>query len=270
MVVLYGFQGADTDAEQLALTEQLFDATLGELSVVARGQPCMLVGDFNVEPTRIPCLAKGILAGLIWRGLGLQLLVRGLPLLVRGVGVLLVVGCPLAVAAVLSCNKVQPDRWIAPHLAVRALFDCCRWAGRVTQPVQRTSLWPASWSRGSKSVAVQRVWEVYDERLQFMSRPLMQVMFLVHGLFGLGLLRLHLLMLIISVVDPFLPGVWSLGRGSALFRVVRLGGHRVRKARGKIADAHDAADVFLYRDSSIAPLLDLRRRFKAVMMFWMP
>ena len=37
-------------------------------------------------------------------------------------------------------------------------------------------LWPASWlppidkSRGSKSVEVQRVWEVYDERLQFMSR----------------------------------------------------------------------------------------------------
>ena len=63
LVVLYGYQGADTGAEQLALTEQLFDAALGELSVVSRGQPCMLVGDFNVEPTKIPCLAKGILAG---------------------------------------------------------------------------------------------------------------------------------------------------------------------------------------------------------------
>ena len=29
--------GADTDAEQLALTEQLFDAVLDELEVVARG-----------------------------------------------------------------------------------------------------------------------------------------------------------------------------------------------------------------------------------------
>ena len=28
---------------------------------------------------------------------------------------------------------------------------------------------------------------------------------------------------------------------------------------------HDAADVFLYRDSSISPLLDKRRWFKAVM-----
>ena len=64
LVVLYGYQGADSDPEQLALTDQLFDAALGDLSVVARGQPCMLVGDFNVEPTKIPCLAKGISAGL--------------------------------------------------------------------------------------------------------------------------------------------------------------------------------------------------------------
>ena len=56
-----------------------------------------------------------------------------------------------------------------------------------------------------------------------------------------------------------------LGRGCASFRVVRFGGHKVRKALGNAADAVDAADVFLYQDSSIAPLLDMRRRFKAVM-----
>ena len=44
------------------------------------------------------------------------------------------VGCPLAVAAVLSCT-VHADRWVAHHLAVRTLFDCCRWSCRVTQPV---------------------------------------------------------------------------------------------------------------------------------------
>ena len=65
LVVLYGYQGADADAEQLALTEQLFDAALGELGVVARRQPCMLVGDFNVEPSRIFCLGKGISA-VLW------------------------------------------------------------------------------------------------------------------------------------------------------------------------------------------------------------
>ena len=83
------------------------------------------------------------------------------------------VGFPLA-AAVLSC-EVRHDRWIAPHFAVRTLFDCWRWTCRVTQPVQRTPLWPASWlpaidkSRRSKSIEVQRIWEVYDDRLQFMS-----------------------------------------------------------------------------------------------------
>ena len=64
LVVLYGYQGAVTDPEQLALSDQLFDAALAELSVVARGQPCTTVGDFNVKPTKIPCLAEGISAGL--------------------------------------------------------------------------------------------------------------------------------------------------------------------------------------------------------------
>ena len=56
-----------------------------------------------------------------------------------------------------------------------------------------------------------------------------------------------------------------LGRGFARFRHVRLGGYKVRKVRDNVSDVHDAADVFLYRDSSISPLLDMRRRFKAVM-----
>ena len=53
LMVLLGYQGADDSAEQLAQTEQLFDAASGELSVVARGQPCLIVGDFNVEHTKI-------------------------------------------------------------------------------------------------------------------------------------------------------------------------------------------------------------------------
>ena len=64
LVVLHGYQGADDNAEQLALTEQLFDAALAQLAVVTLGQPCLIVGDFNVEPTKIPCLPKGVSAGL--------------------------------------------------------------------------------------------------------------------------------------------------------------------------------------------------------------
>ena len=68
LVVLYGYHGADSSAERLQLTNQLFEAALSELCVVARVQPCLIVGDFNVEPTKIPCLAKGISARL-WVGL---------------------------------------------------------------------------------------------------------------------------------------------------------------------------------------------------------
>ena len=183
LFVLYGYQGADSDAGQLALTEQLFDTALGELHAVASGQPCLLVGDFNVEPTKIPCLAKGISAGL-WVDFGeAWALAAGLspdPTCKHswtsdgGHRRDFILGCPLAAAALLSC-KVQPDRWIAPHLAVRALFDYGRWESWVTQPVHCTPLWPASWlpvvdkTRGSKSAEVQRVWEIYDERFRFMS-----------------------------------------------------------------------------------------------------
>ena len=56
-----------------------------------------------------------------------------------------------------------------------------------------------------------------------------------------------------------------LGRGAASFRRVQLGRQWIRRARANAADALDAADIFLYRDFSLAPLLDMRRRFKAVM-----
>ena len=110
------------------------------------------------------------------------------------------VGCPLAAAAVLSF-KVQPDRWITPHLAVRTVFDCCRWTCQVTQQVQRTPFWPASWlpavdkGRGSRSFEVQRVWgefmmSVFSFCLGRMQNcwmsPLMQVMFHELGLFLCG------------------------------------------------------------------------------------
>ena len=287
LVVLYGFQGADFDAEQLSLTEQLFDAALGELSVVARGQPCLLVGDFNVEPTKIPCLAAGISAGL-WVDFGeawaVAARLQPVPTCKRSWTAAgghrrdFILGCPLAAAAVLSC-KVQRDRWIAPHLAVRAYFDYGRWDAWVVQPVRCTPLWPASWllivdkSGGSKSAEVQRVWEVYDERFQFMSRR--DALLLDESL---GLDDVSMAWTVWSraaeaaLADayqfsggPLLSKGLVLSRGTALFRWVQLGGPWVRRARANAADALDAPDVSLYRDLSVAPLLDMRRRFKVVM-----
>ena len=39
----------------------------------------------------------------------------------------------------------------------------------------------------------------------------------------------------------------------------------MRKARTNAADVHEADDVFMYRDSSVAPPLDLKHGIKAVM-----
>ena len=287
LCVLYGYQGADTDSEQLALIDQLFDAALGELYVAALGQPCLLVGDFIVEPTKIPCLAKGISAGL-WVDFGeAWAIAAGLQpastckrswTAAGGRRRDFTLGCPLAAAALLSCN-VQSDRWIAPHLAVRALFDYGRWDAWVAQSVRCTPLWPASWlpvvdkTRGSKSAEVQRVWEIYDERLEFMSRR--DALLLDESL---GLDDVSVAWAVWSraaeaaLADAYrfsggpLPSKGLvLGRGAALFRWVQLGGPWVRRARANAADALDAADVFLYRDRSVAPLLDMRRRFKVVM-----
>ena len=217
--------------EQLSLTDQLFDAALAELSVVARGHPCMLVGDFNVEPTKIPCQAKGISAGL-WVDLeGSWALATGKQpssTCMREWGSSggtrrdFIVGWPLSAAAVLSCT-VQADRWIAPHLAVLTLFDYERWSCCVTQPVRFSPLWPASWllaidkSRGSTSVEVRRVWEIYDDRLQFMSQ---RDAFLLNESLDVGdvsqawlvwLLKLLLQMLVVFLEVLLLVKVWFLG-----------------------------------------------------------
>ena len=163
-----------------------------------------------------------------------------------------------------------------PHFAVSATFDCDRWSCRVTQPIRCTPLWPASWlpgldkSRGFTSVEVQRVWEVYDDRLWFMSRAACD-----------GLTS--------SLLDGDVSSAWAvwssaaetaladaycfsggpfpgrgiaLGRGAARFRVVRLGGPKVRKVRGSAVELADGGDICIA--ILLLHLLDLRRRLKVV------
>ena len=52
------------DAEQLWLTILLFDASVCDVDVVGTSSPAVVVvGDFNMERTKIPCLVKGISLG---------------------------------------------------------------------------------------------------------------------------------------------------------------------------------------------------------------
>ena len=57
LFVVYGYQGAEEDAEQLELTEKLLQAVLAEALVVCIGQPLLIAGDLNADPAVIPCLA---------------------------------------------------------------------------------------------------------------------------------------------------------------------------------------------------------------------
>ena len=109
--------------------------------------------------------------------------------------------------------------------------------------MQRTHLWPASWllaldkGRGSKSVEVQRVWGVYDERLLFMSHR--DALLLDESLDAGDVSNAWLVWsraAEAALADAYrfsggpLPSRGLvLGRGSASFRVVRLGGHQVQK-----------------------------------------
>ena len=63
LFVVYGYQGAEEDADKLQLTDRLLQAVLAEAQVVCVGQPMLIAGDLNADPAVIPCLAEGISAG---------------------------------------------------------------------------------------------------------------------------------------------------------------------------------------------------------------
>ena len=47
VVVVCGYQGADSDSEKLSVTDLLFQAVLCELSVVGQGPLQLILGDFQ-------------------------------------------------------------------------------------------------------------------------------------------------------------------------------------------------------------------------------
>ena len=152
------------------------------------------------------------------------------------------VGCPRPAATVSGC-EVMRDRWVVPHFSVRTCFDYSRWLAKVSLPVQRMPLWPSSWlpvldkSRGSKAAEVQR--DIYDDRLQFMSRD---DALNLDGAFDSGDVSLAW-MVWSSAVEAALADAYRfaggpvpdrglvLGRGVFRPRTVRLGGPKVRRAR---------------------------------------
>ena len=85
LFVIYGYQGAENDPEKLQLSEHLFAVVLAEARMCCAGQPVILAGDFNADPTVIPSLAREfrMVNGLIWSVLLPTVVEYPLPLLVN-------------------------------------------------------------------------------------------------------------------------------------------------------------------------------------------
>ena len=292
LFVVYGYQGAEEDAEKLRLTDRLLQAVLAEAQVVCVGQPMLIAGDLNADPAVIPCLAKGMSAG---RYVDLALAHS------FGAGVRpdntcafnrddgsgsrrdFFVGCPNALAASQACCVT--DRWFTPHFSILARFRIDAWMVDVSCPIACQPLWPACWldtpdrSSSSSSRIVQDVWDVYRDVLGVVPDEVV------------GALRDAASR---SAVDDFWS-IWSqnaeaglfrayelaggptaagrsafLGRGLLRIRNRRLGGRAAagsgssrlyRVSQGDDVDVH-CAQYFVH--SSLSPVLLFRRRLKSV------
>ena len=291
-VVVYGFQGADRDREKLARTERLFQDVMCELRIVSDGNPFLLLGDFNIEPSKIPCLAKGILEGLIVdfeyhfsasRG------VLAAPTCKNvwdseGTRRDFILGNPAAFAACSGC-WVDESRWFRPHFSVRASLEVGRWSAHVTKARTFTPVWPALWlpaldkSKTSPNKEDQDVWKVYEERLKVVDLDT------VHGLeASLAGGDVSTAWLVWSdsaekaLADAYcmaggpmpLGGALRLSRGRLLPVRERLGGVQLKKARPYRSDPGEAEDLAGQHIYSLAPVLRLRRRLKMCIDFLLP
>ena len=138
----------------------------------------LISGDLNADPAVIPCLSKGISAGLYVdlalaysRGAGLALDVTCRFSREEGTGSRrdFFVGCPGALAASQACFVT--DRWFTPHFSVIAHFRIGAWMADVACPIACQPLWPACWldtpdrSSTSSTRVVQDVWDFHRVEL---------------------------------------------------------------------------------------------------------
>ena len=245
LFVVFGYQGAEEDADQLLLTDKLLQAVLAEAQVVCVGQPMLIAGDLNADLAVIPCLAKGISAGryvdlAFAYSLGAGLTPDATCRFSRDEGTVsrrvFFVGCPHDLAASRACYVT--DRWFTPHFSVFVSFRIGAWMADVACPVVCQPIWPACWldtpdrSSSSSTRAVQDVWDIYREELGVvpddvilaLEMPFLGLLLMTFGLYGVkvrrrvyfGLiqeledpLKLAALPFLVEVCYVFVAGVWE-------------------------------------------------------------
>ena len=156
MVVLYGCQGADNDAEILALTDSYLTLLLGELSVLAREQPSLIVGDFNStrSPPRSLAWQKGsrLRSGLTLKLLGVWLGVSSLLLLASALGIppVVIVGTSWSVALLLPLLSRIVGSNLVDGLCLILLFEpFLTVIGGLVRPLNLSSELPSGLLHGS-------------------------------------------------------------------------------------------------------------------------
>ena len=292
LFVVYGYQGAEEDAEKLRLTDRLLQAVLAEAQVVCIGQPMLIAGDLNADPAVIPCLAKGMSAGrYVDLALAHSLGAGSTPDItcafnrVDGSGSRrdFFVGCPNALAASQACYVT--DRWFTPHFSLIAHFRIDAWIADVSCPVACRPLWPACWldtpdrSSSSSSRVVQDVWDVYRDVLGVVPDEVVRSLrdaatrSAIDDFWSIwsknaeaGLFRAY------TLAGGPVTGDNSvfLGRGSLRIRHRRLGGKAVggrsssRLYRVSQGDEVDSNCAQFFVNSSLSPVLLFRRRLKSV------
>ena len=142
----------------------------------------------------------------------------------------------------------------------------------MSQPVKSSALWLASHastvdkSRCSRSAEVGDIWLIYDEQLQYVrasdSLALVMSMGLRETWSTAG--ENSLVMAHELAGGPMPSRGLVLGRGTAKFMGVSFDGANVGRFRREIAWPAGAAEVHLFRDFSIAPVLILKRRLRVV------
>ena len=229
LFVLYGYQGADSDAEQLSLTDQLFDAALVLLLLVS---PVYWLLISTWSPPKSLAWQKGFRlgCGLTLRKLGPLLLVciLLLPVSVVGLQLVVIVGILFLVVLLLLLLfflakfsriggllliwlSVLFLIMVGGSLGLRSLFIVPLF-GLLLGCLLLTSLWVLSllmFTGFGRFMMIGFSLFLVGTLLYLMS-PLVEMIFLLLGLSGLGLLSLHSLMRFSSVVVHFPLEVWFL------------------------------------------------------------
>ena len=63
LFVVYGYQGSSDDSHKLALTNKLLETVICEARACGTGQPVIITGNLNIEPSVIPVTAKALMCG---------------------------------------------------------------------------------------------------------------------------------------------------------------------------------------------------------------